>query len=153
MEKEDRIERQVTVGRSIEQVWSALTESEELAKWFGDSAEVDLRPGGSISFGWSEYDAIATGVVERIERPTLFSYRWTSGAPGDGDPSYTLVTFELRPTEGGTEVTVVESGLAALPDELHQKTLEENSSGWAAELADLQALLGVPTVADEQRVT
>ena len=28
----------------IDRVWSALTVADQLAQWFGDSAEIDLRP-------------------------------------------------------------------------------------------------------------
>ena len=42
----DEIRRELVVEAPIEQVWEALTTPEHLRKWFGDSAEVDLRPGG-----------------------------------------------------------------------------------------------------------
>lgn len=50
----------------------------------------------------------------------------------------TKVTFTLEEADGMTTVRVVESGLSALPDELHGPLLRENSSGWTSEMADLQ---------------
>jgi uncharacterized protein YndB with AHSA1/START domain len=58
-----------------------------------------------------------------------------------------LVTFTLEESDGMTMVTVVESGLSELPDELYDRTLDENSSGWTAELADLRELLERSAVA------
>lgn len=141
MQQTDAIERQITIASPIERVWEALTVAEHLAAWFGDSADLDLRPGGSMQIGWSEYGATADCVIETVEPPTTFSYRWDVGRKDDGTAWTTTVTFTLREEDGETTVTVVESGLSDLPAELQQKTLRENSSGWEAELEDLRALL------------
>ena len=79
MEKSDSIEREITVAGSIEKVWRALTQADELAQWFGDSAELELKPGGAFRVGWSGYNSIVEGVVETVDYPTLFSYRWEAG--------------------------------------------------------------------------
>lgn len=138
MERQDTIERQITVARPIERMWEALTVAEELSQWFGDSADVDLRPDGAMNIGWSEYDAVFDCVIKEVDFPSTFSYRWPVGTTQDGEVWMTTVTFTLEEFEGMTTVTVVESGLSRLPDELYDRTLEENSSGWTAELADLQ---------------
>ncbi|HET7855375.1 MAG TPA: SRPBCC domain-containing protein [Gaiellaceae bacterium] len=41
----DRIERQMTFEVPREDVWAAITEPELLSRWFGTSAELDLRRG------------------------------------------------------------------------------------------------------------
>lgn len=138
MTKIDIIEREITVAGPIDTVWKALTVADQLAEWFGDSAELDLRPGGAFKVGWSGYDNVAEGVVELVEYPTTFSYRWEAGATEDGTVWTTRVTFTLEETDGMTTVKVLESGFSELPDELYSRSLEENSSGWTAELADLQ---------------
>lgn len=141
MEKQDIIERTIQVSSPIETVWQALTVAEKLSQWFGDSAEVDLRPGGAVSFGWAEYGDVVAGVIEDIEEPTTFSYRWEAGADDEGRIWTTKVTFSLEESAGITTVTVRETGLSKLPDQLYDRTLEENSSGWRAEFADLAAFL------------
>ena len=141
MDRVDTIERQITLNRPIEHVWAALTEADQLSQWFGDSAEVDLRPGGRMTVGWSEYDAIAECVVESVEPPRRFSYRWQSSTSDDGVAWMTTVEFTLETSGGGTLLTVIESGLSALPDELYGRTLEENSSGWTSELEDLRQMM------------
>lgn len=146
MSKVDTIERTITVSSPIAKVWEALTAAEHLSEWFGDSAEVDLRPGGALKFGWSEYDAFAEGVVEAVEPEKRFSYRWTAGKTGDGTVWTTTVTFTLDEAEGMTTITVVESGLSELPDELYATTVKENTSGWNAELADLDRHLSKSTL-------
>lgn len=141
MDKQDIIERTIQLSSPIGAVWEALTVAERLSEWFGDSATVDLRPGGAISFGWSDYDDAVAGVVEEVDAPTTFSYRWEAGADEDGTMWTTKVTFTLEESAGMTTVTVRETGLSVLPDELYDRTLQENSSGWSAELADLTAFM------------
>ena len=141
MDTQDTIELQITVSRQIGDVWNALTSAEELSQWFGDTAEIELRPGGAMKVGWSEYDEVTDCVIEDVVFPSTFSYRWNVGTKPDGGVWTTKVTFTLEETAGQTTVTVVESGLAALPPELYDQTLEENSSGWTAEMADLQQFL------------
>jgi uncharacterized protein YndB with AHSA1/START domain len=43
---QDSIERTTHIPVDIETVWEALTTAEGIRRWFGDEAEIDLRPGG-----------------------------------------------------------------------------------------------------------
>jgi uncharacterized protein YndB with AHSA1/START domain len=138
MEKIDAIEREITVKGSVDKVWRALTDAGQLAQWFGDSAEVDLKPGGAFRVGWSEYDSIVEGVIEVVDQPATFAYRWEAGTTADGTVWTTRVEFTLEEADGITTVKVVETGFSELPDELYGQCFKENASGWAAEMADLQ---------------
>jgi uncharacterized protein YndB with AHSA1/START domain len=80
-------------------------------------------------------------VVERVEPPAFFSYRWGHGAevrPVAGNS--TLVEFTLTPAGSGTMLRVVETGFASLDggDEEQATAVSENTEGWASELAELQ---------------
>ncbi len=138
MTRQDRIEREVLVPAEIERVWRALTSPEELAQWFGDGAELDLRVGGAAKFSWSEYGESWEAVVQVVDPPNRFAYRWavTSDTRVEDSPS-TVVEFTLSTVDGGTMVRVVETGFASLPDEIYKRSLDENTSGWKAEVEDL----------------
>jgi hypothetical protein len=41
-----------------------------------------------------------------------------------------LVEFTLEETEEGTRVTVIESGFAALPDDIRDQMVRGNTEGW-----------------------
>jgi uncharacterized protein YndB with AHSA1/START domain len=138
MDKIDTIERKITVSSPIDRVWEALTVADQLSQWFGDSAELDLRPGGAFKVGWSDYEHVSEAVVEIVDYPTTFSYRWDAGTTDDGIVWTTKVTFTLEEDNGMTTVTVVESGISELPAELYASCMKENSSGWTAEMGDLQ---------------
>jgi uncharacterized protein YndB with AHSA1/START domain len=136
----DVIEREIVIEASQERVWEVLTQAEHVARWFGDSAEVDLRPGGKASFGWSAY-GVHRAVVERVDPPTFLSYRWARQADAEPAPGEsTLVEFTLTEDSLGTVLRVVETGFASLdasPDE-QDKARQENEQGWTTELADLK---------------
>lgn len=141
----DRVEREVVIRASASRVWAALTEPAHLAEWFGDAgAEMDgLRPGGRITFRWREHGT-SRAVIERVEAPHRFSYRWALRPDVDPRPgNSTLVEFTLRAKGDVTRLRVVESGFATLewPEGERARDVRLNTSGWAAELAELVAYL------------
>jgi uncharacterized protein YndB with AHSA1/START domain len=133
---DDRIERELRIEAPIERVWQVITDPAYVAQWFGQKAEIDLRPGGAAVFGWTDYGD-GHAVVERVEPPREFAFRWARehDVPFEQATTTTLVEFSLSPAGAGTQLRLVESGFT---DETHRK---ENSGGWDAELADLVALL------------
>ena len=136
----DRIERTVRVDRPLERVWAAITTAEGLGTWFGDSAEVDLRVGGTAKLTWKSGDA-AHLRIERLEPQTIFGYTWGIYGMPDHDPRRTYVEFTLTPDDSGTTVNVVESGFAQLEPDDHRKAFHSNTDGWASELDELVAYL------------
>lgn len=136
----DRIERTVEVAHPPSTVWAALTTAEGLGAWFGNEATIDLRPGGSAKMAWTSGDK-AEMRVERVEEPRVFGFTWhIYGLPED-DPRRTYVEFTLEPVGTGTRLTVVESGFAQLPEDVHHKAFDGNTRGWASELGELVAYL------------
>jgi uncharacterized protein YndB with AHSA1/START domain len=137
---QDWIDREIIIDASPERVWDVLTEAGHLTGWFGDSAEIDLRPGGTATFGWAEH-GIFLAVIERVEPPAEMSFRWARAAgtePGDG--TSTLVEFTVTEIPVGTLLRVVESGFASLhvsPD-ARAAAAERSSKGWTDELAELK---------------
>ncbi|MBV9110282.1 MAG: SRPBCC family protein [Gemmatimonadetes bacterium] len=137
----DCIEREIHIAASMERVWSALTEAKHLGTWFGDAgATIDLRPGGEITLEW-EKNGTVRGRVERVEPPTVFSFRWIRGGHDEPEPgNHTLVEFTLRPDGGGTVLRMVESGIRAL--EMAEAGMREyvrsHEAGWSFELGELR---------------
>jgi len=106
------IRRQVTLDAPPDQVWEAITTEQHLQAWFGAGVELDARPGAPITVRWPD-GSRSRGLVERVEPPHRFVFRWRSmsgvgltlqvGAP-------TRVEFALEPVDEGTRtrVTVTE---------------------------------------------
>jgi uncharacterized protein YndB with AHSA1/START domain len=132
----DRIERTISVPQAPEKVWAAITTAEGLGTWFGQKATVDLRVGGLAQLTW---DGGYTNElrIERLEPPRVFGWTWAiSGLPED-DPRRTYVEFTLEPDAAGTRLTVVETGFAQLPSDLHTGAYGGNVEGWQKELDEL----------------
>jgi uncharacterized protein YndB with AHSA1/START domain len=134
MDVQDRIERQMTFPAAREDVWAAITQPEQISKWFGTETELDLRPGGEGVFRWGDTEVHVT--VEEVSPPSRFAYRWEPSQAPSGGPT-TLVEFQLEQVPGGTRLSLVESGFANLPAPSRQ----ENELGWDEELGDLRAFL------------
>lgn len=148
----DSIEREVMIEAPMETVWSVVTEPEYIARWFSESVVIDLRPGGDLLLGFGG-DATATGMVERVERPHLFSFRWVSPEPGRDMAAAaghsTLVEFLLSAQGEGTLLRVVESGFAGLEGTAAQNAdlAERHTGGWGAFLDRLAEIASSADVA------
>lgn len=141
----DQIERDVLIRAPVERVWELITSAEHLGTWFGDAgAEVDLRPGGALAVTWRDHHGLR-GRVETVDPPRRFSWRWLhvdGEAPVEPTPANsTLVEFTLSAEEGGTRVTVVESGFDGLDVDVAARgeLFASHGEGWAFELGELAA--------------
>src|SRR5687768_11372468 len=102
--KHSFVQQTVTIKSSPMVVFKALTQADELMRWFPTRAESDPHPGGKFKFTWEFADANQNGsqqgeYVEVLPNRKL-SYMWTA----ESIPTIpTLVTFNL--TEAGGETT------------------------------------------------
>ena len=71
----DVVAREEMVTADVTDVWGAITDPARIAMWFGDRAEVDLRVGGAVSFGWPAGE-ISRGVITALEPMRRFAFRW-----------------------------------------------------------------------------
>jgi uncharacterized protein YndB with AHSA1/START domain len=139
----DVIERETFIEAPVERVWALITEAEHVGTWFGDAgAEVDLQPGGQMSWSWEEHGT-ALGRVEEVEPPHRFVYRWAPFKdPGGSEPvdgNSTRVEWTLTAENGGTRLRVAESGFESLDcsDKQRIANFAGNTEGWKIELGHL----------------
>lgn len=147
----DVVEREVLIDAPVHVVGSIVAEPEHIGEWPGDSAEIDLRPGGDATFTWDKHRS-AHGQVERVEPPHHLSFRWTPRLRERGtrveidEQNSTLVEFQLSVEGDGTRLRVIESGFAALDGSPEENTevAEDHRRGWAVELGELAAYAATP---------
>jgi uncharacterized protein YndB with AHSA1/START domain len=95
----ERVERELEIPATAEEVWEAVTGE----SWLADEVQLDLRPGGDASF-WSATDGVKTGWVEDVVEPERLAFWWAT----DGEPA-TRVELTLLPDGELTRLRVVET--------------------------------------------
>src|SRR5260221_14779360 len=113
----DRIEKTTLLRAPRSRVWRALSDAREFGAWFGVALEGAFAPGARLTGKMTNkaYSHLTLEMwVEKVEPERLLSYRWHPFAidPGvdySGEPT-TLVELTLADSEGGTRLTVVETG-------------------------------------------
>lgn len=136
------LQRVLRAPRSV--VFRALTEPQELTKWWGPdgftipSVESDLRPGGGYRIAMQPPDGDLfhlVGEFVEFDPPERLSYtfRWEDPDPDDRE---TVVTLSLREAGGTwTEVLLSQGDFATEQRQaLHQE-------GWAQSLSKLEELM------------
>jgi uncharacterized protein YndB with AHSA1/START domain len=148
----DRIERSVLLKAPRSRVWRALANAEEFGNWFGVSLKgktfaAGQRVQGQITHPGYEH-IVFDALIERLEPERLLSWRWHPGAVDTSidysqEPT-TLVVFELKEVEGGTLLTVVESGFDSLPPSRRLEAFRMNSEGWDAQMVNIEKHVATP---------
>jgi uncharacterized protein YndB with AHSA1/START domain len=114
-----------------ERVWRAVTEADELAKWFPARPEIsgERRVGAELTFTYpgNEEPPESGGIVE-LDEPRLFAFTWRSAGQ---EPQ--LVRFELEPDGDGTQLIFTH--------ELPRPDSAKVAAGWQLCLDDLEAAL------------
>lgn len=131
------IERELFINAPQERVFQALTEKEELERWFVQKADVDLRPGGALRFEWAA-DAVEVGTFQSIEPSHRLRYSWEAL-----EPSPTTITFDLASENGGTRVHLNHSGIG--DGEVWQNYAAAINNGWNIHLNNLTSWLETGT--------
>ena len=97
------------IPAKAEEVWKTLTSKAGMkAYMMGADVETDWKVGSPITMK-GEFDGKPyedRGEVRSFEPGRRFSYTHVSGAAPDAEH---LVTFEVSPTAGGTEVTITQA--------------------------------------------
>jgi uncharacterized protein YndB with AHSA1/START domain len=138
------IERQVLLRAPRSRVWNALTDVKKFCQWFGvNSADGVFAPGAKLRMGVSEeYGGHFNMVVEQMQPEHLFSWRWHPGVREasvdyEKEPT-TLVVFKLADAEGGTLLTITESGFDAISLARRARVFGQNNQGWDEQVKNLE---------------
>jgi uncharacterized protein YndB with AHSA1/START domain len=110
-----------TYPHSIDRVWAAVTNPDELRHWFPAEVVVDLRVGGIITFSGDPHADDQTGTVLACDPPRRLAFTWADDE----------LHFELEPLgESACRFTLI--------NVLHERdTAARNGAGWHVCLAEL----------------
>lgn len=133
------VESTVWLNTPIEKAWKAVTDPAQLEHWYAPGCPWEipaLQVGATIKFHNTQTETLSA-TIEALKPPHQFTLRWY---PDTDYPTLTLVTsFRLQAENGGTAVTIHETGYEALPDAIRQKWMDDTQSGYSDSLAILKS--------------
>ena len=144
----DRIEKHAFLKAPRSRVWRAIADAQEFGQWFQMNLNGKFTPGATVlgKLTVPGYEHVTVEMkVDQIRPETLFSYRWHPYAI-DPKTDYsaepmTLVEFHLadaKGTEGGTALTIIESGFDALPADRRAEAFRMNDGGWTGQIRNIE---------------
>lgn len=141
----DRIEKKVQLNAPQSRVWRAISDAREFGEWFGMSLAGPFAEGKSVrgKILNPKYEHMPIDLlVEQIEPERYFSYRWHP-YPNDPKVDYsleptTLVEFMLEEADGGTLLTIVESGFDRIPLSRRAEAFRMNDGGWTGQIKAIE---------------
>ncbi len=144
---QDQIHKIVELAAPVSRVWQALTDHTEFGEWFRVRLDQPFVVGktttGNITYPGHEHMEWES-ITERMEFERLFVFSWPPGAI-DPDTEYgpdakVVVRFELEPTDqGGTRLTITESGFMQFPESKRLEALRSNTEGWDIQAKNIAA--------------
>jgi uncharacterized protein YndB with AHSA1/START domain len=140
----DRIEKTVTLRAPRSKVWRAISNADDFGKWFGAKLDGDFAEGASVKGKIlnPRYEHVQMELlIERIQPERFFSYRWhpyaiDPKADYSSEPT-TLVEFRLDEAEGGTLLTIVESGFDRIPLARRAEAFRADEGGWTGQIKNI----------------
>ncbi len=138
------VRRSIQITAPVEKVWRAVAEPQHISRWFGRTELDGVGVGATGTMTFPDYDVIPLR-VEEYDEPRRITYRWNNDdalgkLPDSIDESTsTVFTFTLEEVDGGTRLTVVESGFERTSEP--QANLESHRTGWDLELDKMVALV------------
>jgi uncharacterized protein YndB with AHSA1/START domain len=114
---------------SIEQVWKALTDVNQMRQWYFDAIP-DFKPEASFQTRFlitnEGRNFTHNWVITEVEIPIKISYRWTF----DEYPGESISTFELTKKAHQTLLTVTSKIIKDFPTDISEFKRESGVSGW-----------------------
>jgi uncharacterized protein YndB with AHSA1/START domain len=138
------VRRTIRIAADPGKVWATITQPALISQWFGRADFTGTAVGSLGTLTWDDHGSFPVR-IEAIDEPRMISYRWSNDAASGGIPESldeegsTVFTFTLEKVEGGTQLTVVETGFENTTDAA--ANLEDHRGGWDSELDELVALL------------
>ncbi len=139
---ETTAEASTRIDATPNQVWQVLTNASEWRTFFmGVHLETDWKVGSPVRMtgefkGKSFEDK---GEILAIEPAKCLSFSHFSGVSGqpDAPENYHVVTFELAPSDAGTEVVLTQSNLKGGVTDADEKHRAEYEKNWQTVLKGL----------------
>jgi uncharacterized protein YndB with AHSA1/START domain len=124
-----------TYNATIEKVWKAITNKDQMKEWYFDIKEFKPEKGFKFSFtgGDEKVQYLHECEVIVADAPNKLSYSWTYPAYS----GYSVVTFELfKEGEKKTRLRLSHEGLDSFPKNNPNFAISSFTTGWNSILGD-----------------
>lgn len=134
-----QFEMELEINAAREHVWTALTDGDEIKRWFAQDAAVSPGVGGSVRWQWGD-TYTWTQTIEVWEPGQRLQTRYDSQVDDSaGGKRRLIMDFELRGEGGSTTLRLVHSGFDS--DSGFDQEYDGISRGWPIELRSLKLYL------------
>lgn len=133
---QDSIKKELTFSNDINSVWKAISQAEEISKWF---VNADFKPEAGYKYTFTSKGdncSVINGVVKSATPYTL-SYTWIV----QGTEVETLVVWNLEKTEEGTKLTIEHRGISNYEEPTAIQMFGGFTAGWQKCVDDLTTYL------------
>lgn len=132
---------EIAIDAPVEAVWKAITDAEELTRWFVEAAKVEPGVGGSfrISWGGGEEGSSTIEVWEPNTRLRVALAPLDMGAAKHDARSPIIEEYTIERRDGKTVLRLVQSGVPASPE--WDGFYDGTNSGWKSFLRTLRHYL------------
>jgi uncharacterized protein YndB with AHSA1/START domain len=135
---QDAVVSEIQISAPPERVFKAISDAKELQHWFTNPEcpvklwTMDARIGGRYGYSTEKGSIVVNGnrefechgeIVE-CDPPRVLAYTWIANWHDDASQR-TVVRWELTPSQEGTHVKVIHTGLSTLP-----VARKDYSGGW-----------------------
>ncbi len=121
---------------SIEKVWKALTDKDEMKKWYFDLSEFRAEVGFEFQFtgqGVKGNHYLHLCKITEVVPHKRLQYSWEY----ENLEGYSLVTFDLYKEGNKTRVKLTHSGIATFPQDKTNFDIKNFENGWTELLKKL----------------
>jgi len=128
------------INAPVSKVWDALTNPEQIKKYFfGTNAISDWKVGSPLEFKgeWEGKEYHDKGTILKSEKNKLFQYTYLSSMSGKEDipENYATVTYELSAQNGSTTLKILQDGNET------QESKQHSEQNWSYVLNSMKDLL------------
>jgi uncharacterized protein YndB with AHSA1/START domain len=125
-------QHEIAIDASVEAVWKAITDGEELTRWFVEAAKVEPGVGGSFRISWDSTvpeDASSKIEVWEPNQKLRVALAPMDRGPAKSDPPTRIIEeYTIERRDGKTVLRLVESGVPNTPE--WDGFYDGTNSGW-----------------------
>jgi|GEM_PF-1798915 len=128
----------IDIDAPIDEVWKAISEGDQIARWFALDAKVDPGVGGKVWVSWGEGFAGEQPIEIWEPGKQLRSFYEVPKGP-EGTPVKMVTDYHLETVDGKTRVRIVQSGFGN--SDAWDNEFDSINSGWKIFMRNLRTYM------------